>query len=52
MDIIKLVSIPDELLIYKCPEYDGEKIKIENNGYIFYNFKYLLLQNLNLIKTS
>ena len=37
MDIIKLVSIPDELLIYKCPGYDEEKIKLENNGYIFSN---------------
>ena len=52
MNIIKLVSIPEELLIYKCPGYDEEKIKLENNGYIFSNSNYLLKQNLNLIKTS
>ena len=47
---IKLISIPDEILIYK--ENENEKIHIQNNSDLFILDKYILQQNKNISKTS
>ena len=52
LDVIKLISIPEEILIYRCRENNGEElINLENNPYIFDSSNILLKQNLNLTKT-
>ena len=50
MNIIKFVSIPEEIKIYKC--HEEELIQLENNSYIFSDYDYILKPNLNLTKTS
>ena len=46
-DKILLISIPDEIILYK----ENENIKIENNTYLNISDKYILKQNINITKT-
>ena len=52
-DIIKLVSIPDELIIVeKNGSEDGSDLILQNNSEIYFSSNYIILQNATLIKTS
>ena len=48
---IKLVSIPDEILIYERTGID-EKIQLQNNSFIYPDSICIIKQNKSLIKTS
>ena len=48
-DKIKLVSIPDEILLYQSNDMNTS---LTNNSYLYINESFTLKQNTNLIKTS
>ena len=47
-NVIKLVSIPQEIIIYQ--QNDNELIKLEKNSYLFSNYNYSIVQNKNIFK--
>ena len=51
-DIIKLVSIPDELILYEINQDEDSIIRKQNNSEIYESYCYKIMQNTNLIKTS
>jgi len=51
-DIIKLVSLPDELILYEINQNENSIIRKQNNSEIYKSLSYKFEQNLDLIKTS
>ena len=50
---IKLVSIPEEILIFEKDYNDpNELILLGNNSFMYFDCEYILQQNINLSKTS
>ena len=54
VNMIKLVSIPEEIIILEAIEANGnsETNELKNNSFMHRDYNYIVKQNTNLIKTS